>query len=597
MAVFSPGRLDFGVVSLGASTLEEVMSSAFTSPAKVTAAVTADTSGGAFKIDGVTSYQRVKGSVDNTGVLQGKPVPGTDLEQIGHTDGITPLPVSKGQLVSVDVRFTAPAQSTDGARTATLKVNGDTWTSPVSIPLTALAGEIAMDIPPISIVQNQTVSVPVTVRLVGGPPTTVTLTTTETFNPPLPPGSSPLPPGIFLSVAPAAVQVSSGKPGQGVLQVGATRDAGAGTYTLAIYTTAFNGAMRGFSFQVHVGTLALRPSPIDQKYSDPRIRAILGAPTAPEAFCPDFHGQFRSYANGSIYWSGADGSGAFEVHGPVLNFWLDGSSPATGPAQGIGYPTTDVFAVAGPGTACDFQKGGIYSKPTTGTRSVRGPIFDRYAQLGQAGGVLGFPIIITPQQTLAILNALPAVLRYTLVLTCAATALRASEILSLRWADILWEESRIRISKRWAKGKDGETKTEASDGYVPLHPLLATHLRQWRQQTPYAKDADFVFASMKAKGKQPLYASTFVADYLRPAALKAGVAIGDGQRFGLHNLRHSLSNWLVNKAKVEPKTVQGILRHSKIQTTLDLYTQEDSDETRAAQGRFLTAVGITETAQ
>jgi hypothetical protein len=41
----------------------------------------------------------------------------------------------------------------------------------------------------------------------------------------------------------------------------------------------------------------------------------------------------------------------------------------------------------------------------------------------------------------------------------------------------------------------------------------------------------------------------------------------------------------------ESKTVQSILRHAKIQTTLDLYTQEDSDETRAAQGEFLTAVG------
>ncbi len=40
----------------------------------------------------------------------------------------------------------------------------------------------------------------------------------------------------------------------------------------------------------------------------------------------------------------------------------------------------------------------------------------------------------------------------------------------------------------------------------------------------------------------------------------------------------------MNKAKIETKTVQGILRHAKIQTTLDLYTQEDSDETRAAQG-------------
>ena len=89
-----------------------------------------------------------------------------------------------------------------------------------------------------------------------------------------------------------------------------------------------------------------------------------------------------------------------------------------------------------------------------------------------------------------------------------------------------------------------------------------------------------------------IYASSFVADYLRPAAKKAGVEIADGQRFGLHNLRHSLSNWLVNKAKVEPKTVQGILRHSRIQTTLDLYTQQDSDEARGAQGEFLKALGM-----
>jgi hypothetical protein len=39
----------------------------------------------------------------------------------------------------------------------------------------------------------------------------------------------------------------------------------------------------------------------------------------------------------------------------------------------------------------------------------------------------------------------------------------------------------------------------------------------------------------------------------------------------------------------------GILRHAKIQTTLDLYMQEDSDETRAAQGEFLTAVGMSTT--
>ncbi len=129
-------------------------------------------------------------------------------------------------------------------------------------------------------------------------------------------------------------------------------------------------------------------------------------------------------------------------------------------------------------------------------------------------------------------------------------------------------------------------------GFVPLHPVLAAYLRSWRNQSPYAKDGDFVFPSIKVRGRVPLSASVFVADHLRPAAKKTGVHIEDGQRFGLHNLRHSLSNWLVNKAKVEPKTVQGILRHAKIQTTLDLYTQDDGDETRAAQGEYLTALGV-----
>jgi len=44
--------------------------------------------------------------------------------------------------------------------------------------------------------------------------------------------------------------------------------------------------------------------------------------------------------------------------------------------------------------------------------------------------------------------------------------------------------------------------------------------------------------------------------------------------------------------KIEPKTVQSILRHSRIQTTLDLYTQGDGEETRAAQGAFLKELGM-----
>jgi integrase len=203
-------------------------------------------------------------------------------------------------------------------------------------------------------------------------------------------------------------------------------------------------------------------------------------------------------------------------------------------------------------------------------------------------------IIVTPTETRAILKALPRPLHRILVLTCAATALRSSELVALRWVDIRFDEERIRVSKRWSRGKDGATKTVGSDGYVPLHPVLARHLAGWRRQTPYAKETDFVFPSFKSSGKVPLSPGVFVADHLRTAAKGAGVHIPDGHRFGLHSLRHSLSSFLVVTAKIDPKTAQQFLRHARVQTTLQLYTQTSGSETRAAQGAWLKALRAPE---
>ena len=194
-------------------------------------------------------------------------------------------------------------------------------------------------------------------------------------------------------------------------------------------------------------------------------------------------------------------------------------------------------------------------------------------------------ITITPQQTLMILRSFTDPLYFVLVFTVAATALRASEVIALRWADIMWDESRIRINKRWRKGKDGKPKTEASDSTVALGPILADYLRTWKELSPYTTDTDFVFPSMVKKGVVPVCSSVFDRNYLRPAAIAAGVSIPDGYRFGLQNLRHSFSNWLVNSV-TDVKTVQTMLRHSKSQTTLDLYTQGDNDNKISAQEKF-----------
>ena len=56
-----------------------------------------------------------------------------------------------------------------------------------------------------------------------------------------------------------------------------------------------------------------------------------------------------------------------------------------------------------------------------------------------------------------------------------------------------------------------------------------------------------------------------------------------------HNLRHSLASFLVRR-KTDPKTVQALLRHSDVKTTLQLYAHSVSEDRMTAQGTMLQAI-------
>jgi hypothetical protein len=305
--------------------------------------------------------------------------------------------------VAVEVQFTGQSQSTAPTRTATLQIQGDIW-NPISIPLTALTGQISIQLPAIiSIIQRGSLSVPFNVTSVAGPPTTVSVSTAPV---------SLLPPGISLSATLSSTQVSKGQPASGILRISAAIQATPGTYQLGISSSAFNGTLTNtFSFSLNVVVLTLNPSsPIAARYlSLGGPQGKLGAIKSDEAFCSDLVGQFQSYQNGAIFWSGVEGAAAFAVFsGPILSHWLQigpyppqpGDVVSTlneAPQMSLGYPTSDLFDVPvlgiwKIGEACHFQHGGIYLKSTTGVHTVLGPFFDLYATLGEATGVLGFPI-------------------------------------------------------------------------------------------------------------------------------------------------------------------------------------------------------------
>ena len=85
-------------------------------------------------------------------------------------------------------------------------------------------------------------------------------------------------------------------------------------------------------------------------------------------------------------------------------------------------------------------------------------------------------------------------------------------------------------------------------------------------------------------------ANMLVHSHLRPAAVKAGVIPKDWEgRFGFHNFRHSLASYLV-RSKTDPKTVQALLRHSDVKTTLQLYSHSLTEDRMLAQGTVLEAI-------
>jgi integrase len=162
-------------------------------------------------------------------------------------------------------------------------------------------------------------------------------------------------------------------------------------------------------------------------------------------------------------------------------------------------------------------------------------------------------VILIPQQTSGIFNRMRQPER-TMTLLVAATGLRASELAALEWRNVDYEKSQIHVRRSWIHGVISERlKTKKSRSVVPMAPMRSEFLREWQRETAYGKSTDWVFASVRTHGRTPRVGNMLVSDHLRPAAIKAGVNLNPGQRFGFHNLRHRLSSLLVTGMKSTAK--------------------------------------------
>ncbi len=191
------------------------------------------------------------------------------------------------------------------------------------------------------------------------------------------------------------------------------------------------------------------------------------------------------------------------------------------------------------------------------------------------------PVILTMEEFRKLLAEIQNEPYRTMVLVAACLGLRISEVLGLRWLDFDWLRSEVSISRAVVDGRTNDVKTRSSRKKLPLAEALIRILKNWKLQTQFSAESDYVFASPVMLGTQPLHGYSAQRDQLKPAAIRAGL-----NPIGWHSLRHSYRTWLDETGA--PITAQReLMRHSTISMTLDTYGRGVAAANRDANSRLV----------
>jgi len=165
-------------------------------------------------------------------------------------------------------------------------------------------------------------------------------------------------------------------------------------------------------------------------------------------------------------------------------------------------------------------------------------------------------VVFSPKEVMALVRAAEGEQDAALYLTAAFTGLRRGELLALRWRDVDFAGSTIRVRASYA----GRALTLPKSGKVravPLAPDVARTLAQLSSRAHFTGEDDLVFAGetgghLDGSALRRRYTLALKRGKLRPL------------RF--HDLRHTFGTRMIAKADI--RRVQEWMGHADIQTTM-----------------------------
>jgi integrase len=164
--------------------------------------------------------------------------------------------------------------------------------------------------------------------------------------------------------------------------------------------------------------------------------------------------------------------------------------------------------------------------------------------------------VFSPEEVWALVRAAESEQDAALFLTAAFTGLRLGELIALRWRNIDFAGSLVRVRSSWSVGalttpKSGKVRS------VPLAPEVAQVLAKLAQRELFAGEDDLVFTGT-------------VGGYLDDSALrrryKRALKRAGLRQLRFHDLRHTFGTRMIAKADI--RRVQEWMGHADIQTTM-----------------------------
>ena len=141
-------------------------------------------------------------------------------------------------------------------------------------------------------------------------------------------------------------------------------------------------------------------------------------------------------------------------------------------------------------------------------------------------------------------------------------ALRPSELFALRLKDV--HQGKLRIDEAYVPANGLKTtKTTESDGWVPLSQTLERELREYIQAAGILDPEEFLFPTEVGTA---ISHDNYLDRILKPLGVLAKIP-----KVNFQILRRTVATHLQNHG--QPKSVQKLLRHADVETTLKHYQQ------------------------